>query len=182
MSIDSLKSLLNDFDPGSLIPSVESLTSHLPGIIRFAVVVGPLVLLIFGLIYLFFAPKEANYSLGFRSFWGMASVESWQFTQFVAGVVWTVLGFILRLWAKSSFADVADLEVTELLFKAISAIVDEIIWAVISIVLINLVVIVFYDFNGNRRAFAKGWTLVPDFRGMLVKLFGKAKALIPAKK
>lgn len=181
MSLDSVKSLLNEFDPAELIPSVDSLMAHLPGLIRFVVQAGPLVLLCFGVIYLFFSPKEANYSLGFRSFWGMASVDSWQFTQFVAGSVWLVLGLVLWIWARVGYAHMDDLAVPELLLQAIRSIIWEIAWAVISIVVINGVVIGFFDFRGNRRSFAKDLTLVPDFKGMLTRLFIRVKGMIHTK-
>ena len=174
MSIDSIKSLLSDFDPAALIPSVDSLSSHIPGLVRFAVRVGPLVLLVFGILYLFFSPREANYSLGFRSFWGMASVDSWQFTQFVAGTVWVVLGLVLLLWSGVGL-HWEDAALTELLLKAARRIIWQIAWALISVLIINAVVIVFFDFSGNCRNFAKNITLVPDFKGMLTRLIRRIK-------
>lgn len=155
MSIDSLKSLLNDFNPSSFIPSLDSLLTHLAPLVRVAVLVGPVCLLVFGLIYLFLPPKEANYSLGFRCRRGMASVEAWQFTQFVAGVIWILLGLGLGIWALVSYRRAADMEQMELLFKAIHTILWEICLTIAGAICVNIAVIVFFDFRGNRRPSSK---------------------------
>ena len=60
MNIEDLKGLLDGFDPAALLPELDSLLGALTVVIRFAVLVGPVVLLVLGLGYLFAAPREAN--------------------------------------------------------------------------------------------------------------------------
>ncbi len=151
MSIDSIKSLMDDFDPSSLLPPVDTLLEKLVPLVRLAVLIGPICLLIFGLIYLFLPPKEANYSLGFRCHRGMASVEAWQFTQFVAGATWIALGFVLGLWMLIAFWKAGSMERMDLVFKAIRSILWEVGLTVAGAIGIRVAVAVFFDLKGNRR-------------------------------
>ena len=89
---EMIKSLLGDFDPTALLPDLGAMFGHLELLLRIAVLVGPLCLLGFGLWYLLAPAKEANHSVGYRFYWGMSSVEVWQFTQRLAGLVWTGVG------------------------------------------------------------------------------------------
>ena len=58
MSIDDLKSLMDAFDPASLLPELDSIMGWIELAMRVAVMVGPIVLLVMGLIYLLVSPKE----------------------------------------------------------------------------------------------------------------------------
>ena len=91
MNFDELKALFDELDLTKLLPDADQVLGAVQTVLRLAVMVGPLVLLGFGLLYLFAPPKEANHSLGYRFWWGMASLDAWIFTQKVAGIGWSVL-------------------------------------------------------------------------------------------
>ena len=93
--LEGIKELMDAFDPAALLPDLGSVVGIVMTVARFAVLAGPLVLLVLGLAYLFLAPKEANYHFGYRCYFGMGSVEAWRFTQRVAGIVLGALGLIL---------------------------------------------------------------------------------------
>ena len=95
LDIDSIKEIMDAFDPATLLPEMEGIFSLVTTVCRIAVLVGPIILLVLGLAYLFFAPREANYYFGYRCYFGMGSVEAWRFTQRLAGVVLGGLGLIL---------------------------------------------------------------------------------------
>ena len=95
MNIEDLKSLMDAFDPASLLPEINGVLDAVVYAVRIATLLGPVVLLILGVGYLIFAPKEANYYFGYRCTFGMGSVEAWRFTQRLAGIVWSVLGLVL---------------------------------------------------------------------------------------
>ena len=97
MNIDDLRSLMDSFDPASLLPDLNALTVDLASVARFAVMVGPVVMLVLGLMYLFAAPKEANYHFGYRCYFGMDSVEAWRYTQRMAGLIFSALGLVLTV-------------------------------------------------------------------------------------
>ena len=90
--VDFLKSLLSGFDPAMLVPDLTAMLENLDVALRVVVLAGPLCLLGLGLLYLLAPPAEANHIFGYRHYWGMSSVDAWQFTQRTAGYVWTGLG------------------------------------------------------------------------------------------
>ena len=66
MNIEDLKSIMDAFDPASLLPELESILDILVYAVRIAILAGPAVVLVMGLLFLIFAPKEANYYFGYR--------------------------------------------------------------------------------------------------------------------
>ena len=90
LDIESIKEIMDAFDPASLLPELGEIFTVITSVCRIAVMVGPIILLILGLAYLFLAPKEANYYFGYRCYFGMGSVEAWRFSQRLAGAVWAL--------------------------------------------------------------------------------------------
>ena len=97
LDIASIKSVMDGFDPASLLPDLSKVFGSLVGVCRVAVMIGPVIALILGLAYLFLAPKEANYYFGYRCYFGMGSVRAWRFTQRIAGMILGGLGLILTV-------------------------------------------------------------------------------------
>jgi len=151
MNIDSIKELLDGFDPAALLPDLEKLFASMEPVIRFAVMAGPVCLLVLGLIYLFAAPKEANHTLGFRCWWGMSSVEVWQYTQRLAGLIWTGLGAVLTVVIYFISAGYAGKDQNEMMRSALSILGWELGLVFASVVAINVVIIVLFDRKGYRR-------------------------------
>ena len=159
--MEALKALMKDFDPTALIPDLSAVLDSLAGIIRLAVMIAPLVLLGLGLLYLLFPPKEANYKLGYRCFWGMSSVEAWRFTQRLAGIVWTLLGGVLTLVMWANCGKLQGMDTGAMADQAVSYILWELGSAVVSILLINLVVLICFTFKGIPRRFVPAWMYRP---------------------
>ena len=149
--IDFVKSLLTDFDPTALLPDLGKLFENLELILRIAVLIGPLCLLGFGLCYLLTPAKEANHSYGFRCYWGMSSVEVWQFTQRLAGLVWTGLGLVMTIVMAIICNGYREMAQEAMIYSAITAILGELGLIVASIIAINITVIVLFDRKGYRR-------------------------------
>ena len=63
MTIDDFKSLMDDFELASLLPELDAILGKLALLARIAVLIGPVMLLVMGLLYFFASPKEANGSL-----------------------------------------------------------------------------------------------------------------------
>ena len=139
-------------DPASMLPDLAEVFAGLADLIRIAVYVGPVTLTVLGLVYYFLAPKEANHHLGFRCWWGMSSVEVWQFTQKLAGMIWGGLGLVLMLVAFFTTGGYAGMGQQEMLMHAASLILWQIALIVLSIVVINLILIITYDHKGYKRS------------------------------
>ena len=151
MNIDDLKGLMDDFDPASLLPEMEGLLEGIAGAVRIAVLVGPVLLLIAGLAYLLLAPREANYTFGYRCVFGMGSVEAWRFTQRFAGIVWGVLGLVLTLVMFSKTGNFAGQDLQELLWQAVKYVLWEAGLVAVSCLVINTVVMVRFTYSGEYR-------------------------------
>ena len=150
--MEALKALMKDFDPAALMPNLSDVLDKLENIIRLAVMIAPLVLLGLGLLYLLAAPKEANYKLGYRFFWGMSSVEAWQFTQKTAGLVWTGLGLGMTVAMSFICNSYRDMAWEAMLFSALISVVAELLLVFLSTLLINALVILHFARKGTRRS------------------------------
>ena len=149
--MEALKALLNDFDPSVLLPDLGSLSGHLAGILRVALLAAPLILLGLGLLYFLASPREANYKLGFRCRRGMASVESWRFTQRLAGIVWSVLGLVLCIVMAVLAAKFKSMDAEAMAEMAVSCLLWELGLVLLSIIGVNAAVIILFDRDGVRR-------------------------------
>jgi len=154
--MEALKSLLNDFDPAALMPDLSSFLGKLEFIIRFAVMAAPLVLLAMGLIYFLVPPKEANFKLGYRCFWGMGSEIAWQFCQKLAGIVWSSLGLILTFVMAILTLRLPGMDGEAMSIFAVKCLLWELGLVVFSILGINITMIVLFNAKGIRRNFSKG--------------------------
>ena len=139
-------------DPASLLPDLPALFEKLVDVARVAVYVGPVTLMVLGLLYFFLAPKEANHQFGFRCWWGMGSVEVWRFTQKLAGITWGALGLALGLVAFFSTGGYANMTQQAMLMDAISLILLQIGTVLVSILVINIVLVILYDSRGYKRS------------------------------
>ena len=151
MTIDDFKGLMDGFEPASLLPELEPILGKLALLARVAVLIGPAALLVMGLLYFFASPKEANYHFGYRCYYGMGSIEAWQFTQSLAGIVWGALGLIFGIVMLLISASFPQLETMDLLWKAVRCVLWEAGITALACVGINIMVAVRYDSKGNLR-------------------------------
>ena len=152
LDIDSIKAVLDGFEPASLLPELSDIFGSLPDVCRFCLMIGPVVLLVLGLLYLFFSPKEANWYFGYRCYYGMGSVYAWRFTQRFAGVVLTLTGLILSIVMFVLSAGFADMEVTDMVWTALELLLWEAGICLFATVLINVTAALRFDRKGRHRS------------------------------
>ena len=151
MTIDDFKGLMDGFDPASLLPELDTVIGKLALVARIAVLIGPVMLLVMGLLYFFASPKEANYHFGYRCYYGMGSVQAWQFTQRLAGVVWGALGLILGVVMLVVSGGFAELETMDLLWRAVYCVAWEAGLAAAACIGVNTVAAVRFNSKGDLR-------------------------------
>jgi uncharacterized membrane protein len=144
-------SFFQDFDFAKLLPEPEKFMNSLEGWIRFFVLLGPLVLLGLGLWYYFYPPKEANYRAGFRTYFGMGSVEAWRFSQRIAGLVFAPLGLVLTVIMVLICGGFGDMPTMDLVWKAVRCLLWEIGFVTVACLGINLFVMIKFTFSGEIR-------------------------------
>lgn len=151
LDIESIKTLMDSFDPAALLPELSKIFGSLSTVCRFAVMIGPVVLLILGLAYLFLSPKEANYYFGYRCYYGMGSVHAWRFTQRLAGVLFGGLGLVLTITMLMISGGFAGMEVTAMVWKAVDCLIWQAVLAVLATLAVNLTAALRFDRKGEYR-------------------------------
>ena len=151
MTKEDLTSLLEGADLSKLLPELDGIVDKMAPIMKVALMAGPVIFLILGLLYLFATPKEANYKFGYRCYFGMGSVNAWRYTQRLAGIVFTGVGLILTLVMLFITGGFADMDVMDMLWKAMKCGIWEAAIIGISCLLVNLVVMFYFDAKGNIR-------------------------------
>ena len=148
--MEALKELGN-IDLGALMPDLSTLLGWVELVLRLCVMAAPLLLLGFGLVFLLAPPKEANYGLGYRFWWGMASLQAWQYTQRIAGMIWSGLGALLTIIMALLCTGLRDLEPMDMAWRAGVYMLWEIGLTVAACIAIDVLVIVRFDKNGYLR-------------------------------
>ena len=149
--MDKLALLVTDFDMANFIPKLDSVIGWVELAARVAVMAGPILLLILGAVYFFIPPKEANHSLGYRFYWGMGSVEAWQFTQRIAGVGWMGVGLLLTVIMLLVCNGFRCMDTPEIVSAAGTALIWELVIIALLCVAIDVVVALRFDKNGDVR-------------------------------
>ena len=151
LDVESIKAILDGFDPATLLPDLSKVFDSLVPLCRFAILAGPVLLLILGLSYLIFSPKEANYYLGYRCYFGMGSEYAWRFTQRLAGWLFTVTGLVLTVVMFAISVSFPYMPLTEMVWKAAACLVVELAASVLLIVTVNLSAAFHFDRKGKHR-------------------------------
>ncbi len=149
--LDSIKELMDAFDPASLLPELSSITDVVELVAKVAVMAGPILILVMGLLYLLLAPKEANYSFGYRCFFGMGSVEAWRFTQRLAGIVLGAIGLVLSVVMFIVIGGFDAMQTMDMLGRAATCLLWQIGTALAGCLGINLTVMILFNAKGDRR-------------------------------
>ena len=151
LDIDSIKSLMDGFDPAALLPDLGELFGSLSALCRFAVMIGPVVMLVLGLAYLFLSPREANYYFGYRCYFGMGSVQAWRFTQRMAGMLFGGVGLILTIVMYVMSGSFSEMEITDMVWKAAGCLAWQAVIALVLTFLVNFLAFFFFDAKGGPR-------------------------------
>lgn len=147
---------MDGLDLGKWIPSLDSLLGWLDLVLRVAVMAGPLALLGLGLYYFLAAPKEANWTSGYRFRYGMAKARSWQFMQRLAGIVFSIAGLLLTIIMAIFCARFQAMEPMTMVMSALRLLLWEVGALIVCTLGVNITVMVVFDPEGNRRSDFKG--------------------------
>lgn len=145
--------ILDAFDPAKMLPELEPALGQIETLLRLSILVGPILLLVLGILYFILPPREANHSFGYRFFWGMSSVESWRFTQRVAGLVWALLGLVLTVLMLMRSSQFPGMETMDMVWSAVRCILWELGLVAVSCLVIDVIVVVCFNARGVRREF-----------------------------
>lgn len=149
--MNKITELMDSLDLSKLVPELDGLMGKAGSIAGWAVMIGPLLLVALGLIYFLKAPKEANHSVGFRTYFGMGSVEAWRYTQRLAGLIFGALGILLTVVMGIICLTWGGKDTLQVLDKAVACLIWEVILTAIAWGGIVLHISLRYDKDGNLR-------------------------------
>ena len=152
--MEKLMSIFEGFDIeklGDHLPSAESLMNGLSGWMALLVLIGPLLMLGFGVYYLFFAPKEANHVLGYRFFYAMSRVEVWQHAQRLAGAAYAALGGLLFVVMGLICLSFGVLATPDMVWLAVKCMIWEVVLMIMATLAVDILIVMLYDFKGEPR-------------------------------
>ena len=140
-----------ELDLGKLVPDMGLVLDYARLLVTVSVLIGPILLLVLGLIYFFLPPKEANHRFGFRTYFGMGSVEAWKFTQKIGGLAFGGLGLILLIIMLFVIGGFNGKDHFEMVNTAMVAMLWQAGLALLARLATAVLAAVFFDRNGNRR-------------------------------
>ena len=150
--MDIISSILDGLDnAGKIVPELDKLLGGVHRWVSIFLMIAPVCMLILGLTYLFLRPKEANHRVGYRTYFGMGSVEAWRFTQFLAGIVWSSLGLILTIVMFLVVNGYREMDMMDMVNSAIVCVLWEIGSIAVCCLGINITALVMFDRKGVRR-------------------------------
>lgn len=150
--MEIITAILEGFDLGNIIPDLTTFLGKLQTVAALAAMVGPVVMLVMGVWYWLYPPKEANHKAGFRTYFGMGSVEAWQFTQRLAGRVWSVLGGLLTLVSAILCLTFGSKDALQVVSAVAVMLIIQAILAFFGWLSVTVAVTATFDKNGKRRS------------------------------
>ncbi len=149
--MEKITAIFDSLDLTKAVPEMDALLQTVHTVTSVALMVGPVIMLLFGLWYFFLPPREANHRAGFRTWFGMGSVESWRFTQMLAGIVWGGLGLILTVVMGIFCLGFKGQDVAQVVNTALLCLIWQVCLAIAAYLIICLIVTIRYNSKGVRR-------------------------------
>ena len=149
--MDKIMEILGGFDIAKILPEVNATVGFIVLLSRIVTFFIPLLVLGLGLTYFLKPPAEANHTFGYRTYFGMGSVEAWQFSQRIAGLVYIILGGVMTLGALVAFIILRKDSIPTILTGCAACIVVELILVALTTLTLNIIIFVRYDRDGYRR-------------------------------
>jgi len=142
---------LFDMDFAALVPEMGAMLGFIRVVLSLLVLACPLSMLILGVLYLFMSPPEANYKFGFRTYFGMGSVEAWRFSQKIAGIAFGCLGLILLVVAIVVDFSFIGKDTHQVASTAITCLLWQVGLALAARLAVGIAAAVFFTADGGRR-------------------------------
>jgi uncharacterized membrane protein len=149
--MDKITAIFEGLDFAKLLPQMDRLLGVILTVARVAVLIGPIVMVVLGLWYFFLPPKEANHRAGFRTYFGMGSVEAWLFTQKLAGIAIGGAGLVLGVVMVIISVGFGGKDLMVVAESAIRCLIWQAVIALVVYLGISVTAAILFDAKGNRR-------------------------------
>ena len=149
--MDAIMNFLKEFDPAALLPDISSIVGIMQVFARILILIIPILLGGLGAAYYFKPIKEANHIFGYRTYFGMGSVDAWKYTQRLAGFGYMVLGGALTLAMIIVNLCLIGAETLTLLTTAAICLIIELVLTGLGVLALNIFLAIRYDRDGYLR-------------------------------
>ncbi len=149
--MEKITAIFDNLDLTKLVPDLSTILGKVQLVVSVAVMVGPILMLVMGLYLFFLPPKEANHRMGFRTWFGMGSVEAWRFTQKAAGITWGGLGLILSVIMGIVCLGLPGKELMAMVDTALTCVLWQAGAALVSYAALCLIPLCLFNSKGQRR-------------------------------
>ena len=150
--MDIISSILDGLDNvGNVVPELDHLLSRIEFWVSIFLMIGPICMLVLGIIYLFLPPKEANHRMGYRTYFGMGSIAAWKTTQRIAGIIYVGLGLLLSVVMGIICLTLGGKDGLQIGATALVCLLIQVIAVLLVYVVMFAYTAIVFDKNGNRR-------------------------------
>ena len=149
--MEKITEILDKLDLAKFVPELDKLMDLVLKCARISVRIGPMCIILLGIIYLFLHPNEANHKAGYRTFFGMGSVYAWRFTQRVSGFIMLITGLFLNGTAKKAAEGFNMTDPSAIFDEVFAIVITQIKCVVVIFVFMLLLTTVMF----NRKGFCR---------------------------
>ncbi len=142
---------LFEFNLEAIVPEMDIFLRNVRVLVTLAVLVGPILLLTLGALYLFKPAAEANYRYGFRTYYGMGGVEAWRFSQKMAGLSFAALGLVLLIVMIVVSVGFGRKDLFQMTTTAMVCLLWQGGLAILARLVVAVLAAVYFDKDGRRR-------------------------------
>ena len=142
---------LFDLDLSKLIPEISVFLGTVRALLVLALLTGPVLMITLGAMYLLKPAPEANFKYGFRTYYGMGSVEAWQFSQKIAGLAFGGLGALLFVVMFIVVLTFIGKDLFRIATTTIVCLIIQFLLILIARTVVAFLCRKYFDKNGNRR-------------------------------
>ena len=142
---------LFDMDLAALVPDMPVVMVTVGFLLVLAVLAGPILLVTMGALYLFKPAPEANFKYGFRTYFGMGSIQAWQFSQKIGGLAFAGLGVPLLLAMLIMALTFIGKDLLQVATTATICLLWQAGLALIARITVAVLCGIYFDKNGNPR-------------------------------
>lgn len=142
---------LFDLDLSKFVPEMPAFLGGLRALLVLAILIGPILMVALGAMYLLRPAPEANFKYGFRTYFGMGSIEAWRFSQKIGGLAFGGLGAVLLLVMFIVVLTFFKKDLFQIANTAIVCLIWQAVLALIARITVSILCCVYFDRNGDRR-------------------------------
>ncbi len=142
---------LFDLDLSWLVPEIGGFMGMVKFLMVLSMLAGPILLLTYGLLYMFKPAPYANYRFGYRTYFGMGSTEAWQYSQRIAGLAFTALGGVMLVAMIVVMCFFGKRDLLQNMTTAAICLSVQAVALLITRAVLAIVVSLYFDAFGDRR-------------------------------